>query len=305
MATTELSVIIVNWNTKDALRACLGSLRDGCGEIETEIWVVDNASEDGSADMVETLFPEAKLIRNSGNLGLTKANNQALVHASGDYVMFLNSDAQLKPGAAHALIDFIERRPKAAAVGPRISWPDGKLQPSTYPAPALWRDALQALHLYKLLPVEWIARWLLGGHWPHDKSRAVGRLTGACWIVRRAVINELGGLDDNFWDGSAHDFCLSARKAGWEIWFTPNAEAVHQLGVSAKQRWSPEERKIHVMEETKKLFIKHRGTFWFKTYSFLYYCGHLAARSLRGRNLSPLHEVELHWYKRQILKETA
>lgn len=305
MAEPELSVIIVNWNTRDALAACLGSLREGCRDIETEIWVVDNASEDGSADMVDRLFPEVKLIRNTGNLGLTKANNQALVHASSDFVMFLNSDAHLKPGAARALIDFMERHPEAAAVGPRISWPDGKLQPSTYPPLNLWRDALQALHLYKFLPLEWAAQWLLGGHWSHDKARTVGRLTGACWIVRRAVMSKFGGLDENFWDGSAHDFCLSALEAGREIWFTPTAEAVHRFGVSAKQRWTPEERKVHVMEETKKLILKHRGVFWFKTYSFLYFLGHVVTRTFRGRRLPPLHLVELRWYKQQLLNETT
>lgn len=294
-------MIIVNWNTRDALRGCLASLAEGCAGVPFETWVVDNASDDGSAEMVSREFPQIHLIRNSENLGLTKAANLALRKTRADFCLCLNSDAALAPGAARVLVDFLESRLRAAAVGPRIVWPDGRVQPSTYPPLSLWRESLRALHLYSLMSEAWKASVFLGAFWSHDRARRVGRLTGACWLIRRSSLERLGFLDERFWDGSAHDFCVSAARRGEEIWFCPEAQVTHHLGASARRRWTPEGRRLHTLEETKRLMIKHEGLFWFQMVCLMHWIGYALSSIKRGPVSSTAEfVVEWRWYGQQI-----
>jgi GT2 family glycosyltransferase len=233
----DVSIIIVNWNTRDLLRTCLSSLLQNAGCARCEFIVVDNASRDGSTEMVAREFPGAWLFANTRNVGFAAANNQGLGHASGRYLLLLNSDTIVLPGAIEEMMRYMDAHPRVGALGPRLLNEDRSVQLSVYPFPHLVRDALVFLE---------VKSWPLLGNmaqWYGDRRNArlnaqtgeVDWVMGACLMLRREALDQVGLLDDGYFFGTEEiDLCYRLRQRGWSVAFLATAAIVHLGG----QSWS-------------------------------------------------------------------
>lgn len=238
-ARLPLSIVIVNWNTRDLLAACLHSVLDEAkrsrvmgGVANIEVIVVDNASTDGSAEMLRRDFPQVKLIANTGNPGFARANNQALRECGGEYVMLLNPDTEILSGALDGLLLFLQNQLRIGVVAPRILNTDRSLQESVYPLPTLGRELWRMFHLDKLRPLGIYPMRL----WDTNTPREVESALGACLLIRREVLVQIGLLDEDYFIYSEEiDWCQRARNAGWQIWWVPQAMIVHHGGQSTGQ----------------------------------------------------------------------
>lgn len=222
-----VSVVIVNWNTRDLLRACLASLPSTAGGLGVEAVVVDNGSHDGSADMVAAEFPAARLLRNERNVGFVRANNQGLRAATGRYLFMLNSDAELTEGVIERLVAEVDE-PGVGAVGPRLTYPDGSPQPSFGPFPVL-ADRCRPGRREARYQATMAARLAAG-----ERSVAVDWLLGTAVLTTRAVVNRVGLLDERFfmWYDDL-DWAARLRRAGLESRFVPDVVVVHHGRQSA------------------------------------------------------------------------
>jgi len=171
--TCDLSIIIVNWNTKNLLKQCLESIKDHTKKISYEIIVIDNASTDGSADMVETDFPEVILIKNKTNKGYGRANNQGLIRAQGKYVLFLNSDITVNDNCLDEMFDFMEDNPEVGAASCKLTNPDGSLQPSCRRFPSFKVFFLMLIGLRAVFPKMKIFQKYMMLDWNHSDLREV------------------------------------------------------------------------------------------------------------------------------------
>lgn len=229
-----VSVVIVSWNARNYLLECLESLTPAVCSYPMEVIVVDNASNDGSPEMVEARFPHVRLIRNSENLGFAKANNIGIGEAHGRYVALVNSDVHILPSCITRLVDFCETAAHVGIVGPRIQGGTGALQRSCRGFPGVWNMLCRALMLDAAFSG---SRWCNGylmRHWPHDDCRDVDILSGCFWLVRRSALDEVGLLDEGFFMyGEDMDWCKRFRKSGWRVVFNPRAEAIHYGGGSS------------------------------------------------------------------------
>jgi GT2 family glycosyltransferase len=232
----SLSICILNWNTREYLRACLQSIRDTRGELEPEVIVVDNASGDGSAEMVREEFPEVALTANTENLKYAQGNNQALRQATGTFKLLLNPDVVLQPGALAQLLGAMERHPRAGAVAPRLVHPDGSPQSScrSFPDPAA--VLYEALGLSKLFPRSRRLAAYRMGWWDHNDERTVDQPMASALMLRSAALEEIGLFDEAFpMFFNDVDLCRRLWDAGWEVWFTPAAQIIHHVGASTRQ----------------------------------------------------------------------
>ena len=254
-----ISTIIVNRNTKDLLKNCLDSLPIGFGEIPYETWIVDNASDDMSCKMITQYYPHIHLIRNIDNLGFAKANNQALKKVTSPFALLLNSDTILTKECVFHLYHFLMNHPDAAIVGPKLIRQNGTLQPSTYPLPQIWKDLLQQLKLYKLLPKKMKAQLFFGSFWNHDNTRPVGRITGACILLRMEDIRSLNFFDEDFFFyGEVHDLCWSLWERGRQVWFCTDSIVIHLGGQTSKITWDYKEQRRRMWRMNEKLLRKHQ-----------------------------------------------
>lgn len=227
----DLSIVIVSYNTRDLLRDCLASIPGSCGPLSYETFVVDNASSDSSADMVEKEFPAAKLIRNHTNAGFAAANNQALRQATGRYVLLLNPDTVAHPEALHRLAAFMEANPRAGFCGPRLRNFDGTNQMSAGRFHTLLSDALPVLGLAH----NPYSRHLVDLHQMHgyEGNFRVDWLTGACLMVRAELVPSVGLLDEGYFMYFEEvDWCRRMVAAGCEGWYVGAAEVTHLIGQS-------------------------------------------------------------------------
>lgn len=223
-----LTVIVVSWNTREILRDCLAAVRRHIPAGYRELVIVDNASSDGSAEMVAEQFPEARLIRNATNLGFGRAANQGMSVARGELMLLLNSDAFLLDGSLMVLSQRFDGDPTLGLVGPRIELADGRLQSSARRFPSIGRLLLSELWFHRLLPRTRVGDLLLGPYWSHDREREVDWLVGACLLLRREVFERTGGFDPAiFMYGEEVEWCHRIRAMGWRILFSPAARVVH------------------------------------------------------------------------------
>ena len=231
----DLSIIIVNWNTSDLLARCLSSLeQEAFGDVapQCEVFVVDNASTDGSRQRVRDEFLWVSLIENEKNLGFAQANNLALAQAQGEFVLLLNSDTRLLPGALQALLAFMAAHPPAGACGARLLNADGSLQPSCQPMLTPEREFWRLSFLDMLLPR---ATYRMTS-WPVDQPRQVEIIKGACLLLRQAALDEIGQLDEAYFMYTEEvDLCYRLAQAGWELWWVPQAQVIHYGGASSRQ----------------------------------------------------------------------
>jgi hypothetical protein len=229
-------VIIVNWNARDFLSECLRSLDDRVYAGPLEIIVVDNASSDGSSEMVRSQFPNVTLICNEDNLGFAKANNIGIRRSAGHYLALVNSDVRVFPNCITALIDHMESHRDIGISGPKIIGRDGELQQSCRGFPTLWNAFCRALALDTIMPnAEW-ANGYLQRHVQHDVCTPVDILSGCFWMVRRDALNEVGLLDEAFFIyGEDMDWCKRFWDAGWPAMFIPYGTSMHYGGASSSK----------------------------------------------------------------------
>jgi GT2 family glycosyltransferase len=237
----RVSVIILNYNTCDDLRTCLRSVHQtevGTGEIVAEVFVVDNASADGSADMVAAEFPWVRLIRAARNGGYAYGNNLAMRVCRGEYILLLNPDALVPPGAISSLCDYLDKRPEAGVVGPRVLRPDGSLDLACRRSfPTLEVSSYRILGLSKLFPrSRRFGRYNLTYLDP-DQPAEVDSVVGACMLVRRAAIEQAGLLDEQFFMyGEDLDWAYRMKQAGWRIRYNPSVTVLHRKGESSRRQ---------------------------------------------------------------------
>jgi hypothetical protein len=244
----EVAAVVVTYDALPWIEPCLESVA-GVPTV-----VVDNGSSDGTVAFVRERFPDVRVVE-SENRGLAAGWNVGIGETESRYVLILNADAWLVGDALGRLLSFADSRPRAAVVGPRLRWPDGRLQRSVRGFPTLWRLATEYLFLRKLAPRSRALNAFYAGGFDHDEVREAEFLMGACLLVRREAIDEVGLLDEDFFLFSEEtDWCYRFRRAGWEVVFFPGAECVHVGGASHGGRLYRENLRGHL------LFLwKHRG----------------------------------------------
>ena len=235
MTKIDLSIIIVSWNTRDILAQCLESVLTEIKSLPyltTETLVVDNISTDGSVQMLRENFPWVRLIENQENVGFARANNQAIRQSSGRYVLLLNPDTKVMPGALGLLFEFMETNLQAGVAGARILNPDQTLQISCYPAPNLSREFWRLFYMDKLRPYGSYRM----ADWPIDQPRGVDVLLGACLFIRREALDQVGLLDENYFIYSEEvDLCYRFQQRGWLLYWVPQSQIIHYGGQSTQQ----------------------------------------------------------------------
>jgi hypothetical protein len=245
---SRLAAVVVTYDALPWIEPCLYSLRG----VETV--VVDNGSRDGTVDFVRDRFPEVRLVE-AENRGLGAGWNIGLRETSSRYALLLNADAWLLEGALDRLVDFADTRPRAAVVGPRLLNQDGTLQRSVRGFPTLWRLATEYFFLRKLAPGSSVLNAFYAGGFDHDEVQEVEVVMGACMLVRRKAVEQVGYCDEDYFLFSEEtDWCFRFREVGWEVVFFPGAECVHVRGAAHGGRLYRENLRGHL------LFLwKHRG----------------------------------------------
>ena len=255
--SVDLAIIIVNWNTRELLAQCLQSLQDTVQEASFEVWVVDNASSDGSAAMIRKRFPQTHLIVNTENVGFVRANNQALEGCRGRYVLLLNSDTKALPDSLDKAVRFMDDHPRAGVAGAQLLNPDGSFQASYSPFPTLWQEFLMLSGLgRKLVRPQYPSR----GPGIQEGTQRVNYVEGACLMVRRGAVEQVGRLDECIFMYSEEvDWCYRFAQMGWEVWYLPQVTIIHYGGQSSKQRLSRMEAELYCSRLY--FFAKHYGPF--------------------------------------------
>ena len=228
----QISIIIVNWNTRELLADCIESIYVSPPEGKFDIWVVDNFSSDGSPAMIRESFPEVNFIENNENVGFAKANNQALRISQSEYVLLLNPDTVVKSNAISELILFLDNNPDAGIAGARLINPDGTLQISAFPFPTLFREFWRMFHIDSVVC---LSNYPMK-NWDQDQAREIDTLLGACMLIRREALIQFGLFDEEYFIYSEEvDLCTRLNDAGWRLYWVPSAVVIHYSGRSTQQ----------------------------------------------------------------------
>jgi GT2 family glycosyltransferase len=236
MDTLDVSIIIVNWNTRDILRGCLWSVYEQTQDISFEVIVVDNASSDDSSTMIKKEFPQVVFIENTENRGFAAANNQGMKIAKGRYVLLLNPDTIVLDGAIQKTTVFADQSPEAAVVGIRNDRPDGSLTKNCFQFASVQNLIIYSLGLHRVFAnSRFFGRERLSW-WDHLTTREVDVVAGCYMLVRRSAIDQVGMMDETyFMYGEEMDWCWRFQQAGWKILYYPDARIIHYGGMSAAQ----------------------------------------------------------------------
>jgi GT2 family glycosyltransferase len=250
----DCSFIIVSWNAKEYLLNCVRSIYAESGSVTAEVIVVDNASVDGSADAVAEAFPDVRVIRNDGNAGFARANNQGIEEASGRHLFLVNSDVLILPGTIERLVAFMDANPAAAMVGPRVLNADRSVQPSVMRLPTVRAALCRALAVDSLLGRTAVPDGGDAAGEGHD----VEALSGCFWVLRREAVAAVGLLDDRFFMyGEDLDWCRRFAQGGWRVVYYPGAEAIHFGGASSAN--APIRFVIELNRAMLQYWRKHHG----------------------------------------------
>jgi len=232
----DVSIIIVAWNVRELLHNCLKSVYDETKGINFEVIYADNASKDGSVEMVTKEFPKVRVIKNTENEGFIKANNQGIKIANGRYVLLLNSDTVVLDNAIARTVRFADANPEAAVVGCRVLNPDKTLQRTCFMYPSILNMILSATYLYKIFPKSTFLGREGMTWWNFDNVREVETICGCFSFVRKEAIKQVGLMDEIYFVyGDDPDWCYRFKKNGWKIMFTPEPEVIHYGGQTTKQ----------------------------------------------------------------------
>jgi GT2 family glycosyltransferase len=312
----DLSIVIVSWNVRDLLRHCLQSIvteaqpsPDGAasriGGWEVEILVVDNASTDGSSEMVRDEFPRIRLIANDENRGFTAANNQGLALGRGRYLLLLNPDTEVVGDALATMLHYLQANTEVGALGPRLLNPDGSLQSSRRRFPTFSTALVESTVVQEWWDDNHILRRYYMTDTPGDAIQPVDWVVGACLLVRRQAYDQVGGLDEGYFMYSEElDWCRRIKTAGWEIVYLPTATIIHHEGKSSEQVVPA--RHIYFQSSKVRYFRKHHGAFqaealrWFLLLTYAYQAAREGLKWLVGHK-RPMRAERVRAY-RQVLK---
>ena len=290
-AVPDVTAIVVNFNAGDELRDALTSIARELAGRDWEGFVVDNASQDGSAAIAQEFAPAVTLVRNTANIGFGRAVNQALAQARAPFVLIMNPDCRLEPGAMAALEGEMSHQPQCAIAGPRILDPDGSVQGSARGDPDMFTGFFgRSTALRRLLP--WLPaarRNVVDVSVPAGgPSLAVDWLSGACVLSRREALLAEGGFDERYflyWEDA--DLCRRLRTRGYEIRYVPTATAVHRVGLSSRTARAPSVRAFHDS-------------------AYLYYATHVAPGPLNPKRLLARALLALRcWWLLRAIREHA
>lgn len=228
----DVSIIFVSYNTADMTKKAIELVKRSNHQLNLEIFVVDNASRDGSADMIAEVFPDVTLISNTLNVGFGRANNQVLPHFRGRYVLLLNTDAFVEADTIQKTVDFMESHPATGILGVKLLGRDGVLQPSCRYFPTPFNIFLTRTGLFKLFPQTQLVDNMA---WDHQSVRNCDWVPGCYYLIRKEVIDQVGLFDQRYFLYYEEvDHCYATKQAGWQVTYYPDAPVVHIGGESAK-----------------------------------------------------------------------
>jgi N-acetylglucosaminyl-diphospho-decaprenol L-rhamnosyltransferase len=259
----DLSVVIVNWNVRDLLRRCLHSVEESSKveapkRLSVQVIVVDNASTDGSVPMLRSEFPQIELIANEENLGFTRGNNQGLSISDGRCALLLNPDTEVLGHALGEMVAYMDMHPAVGALGPQLIYADGRVQSSRRRFPGLDTAFLEGTFLQQSFPRSRVLSRYYVLDRPEDETQEVDWLVGACLLMRRKALDQVGPLDERFFMYSEEmDWCYRAKGQGWKVVYLPAARVIHHEGKSSEQVLPV--RHIQFQRSKVLFFKKHRG----------------------------------------------
>lgn len=266
----DLEIVIVSWNVADLLEDCLSSIYGASGvhldangvlhlgSYTAKVHVIDNASSDGSPQMVRERFPTVHLVASSENLGFARGNNLVLRRCRATYVLLLNPDTRIVDDALTKMLDYMEHHPDVGVMGPQLRYGDGSLQSSRRRFPTFMTALMESTLLQQWFPENRWAQKYYVQDVPADRVQDVDWVTGACMLVRRDAVRTVGLLDETFFMYSEElDWCRRIVDAGWRVVFFPRAVVVHYEGQSSDQVVA--ERDIYFQRSKVLYFRKHHG----------------------------------------------
>jgi N-acetylglucosaminyl-diphospho-decaprenol L-rhamnosyltransferase len=281
--TPTLSIIIVNWNVRDLLAACLRSLAPAREQLALQVIVVDSHSADDSVAMVRRDFPWVELIACTENVGFPKGNNLGLAQANGRYLLLLNPDTEVVGAALTTMIDYLASHPDVGALGPQLLNPDGSVQSSRRRFPTLTTALFESTWLEPLAPAS-ILRHYYVQDVADGETAVVDWVTGACLLVRRDVVDQIDGLDEAYFMYSEElDWCRRIKAAGWQIVYLPTAQVIHHVGKSSEQAVTA--RHINFQRAKLRYFYKYHGKLaaWvLRSFILCNYIWQLSIEALKG-----------------------
>jgi N-acetylglucosaminyl-diphospho-decaprenol L-rhamnosyltransferase len=263
--THDLSIVIVSWNVRKLLRRCLRSAMESLTcekgrDLSAQVIVVDNASVDGSAEMLREEFPHVSLIANEENVGFTRGNNQGLALSDGRYALLLNPDTEVVADALGEMVGFMDREPEVGALGPQLLYPDGRVQSSRRRFPRFSTALLEGTFLQQRFPHSGLLKRYYVLDAGDEQTQEVDWVVGACLLMRRATLDEVGPLDERFFMYSEEmDWCYRAKELGWWVIYLPQAKVVHHEGKSSEQVLPV--RHVHFQRSKVLFFKKHHGRY--------------------------------------------
>lgn len=253
----DVSIIIVAWNVRDLLYGCLKSVYEQTKELEFEVIYVDNASEDGSVQLVRREFPDVRTIENQRNEGFVIANNQGIEIARGRYVLLLNSDTVVLDNAIKKAVEFADAHPEAAVVGCKVLNPDRTLQRNCFMYPSVLNVFISAMYLNKLFPQSRLCGRERMTWCDFNGAMEVETVAGCFSLVRKKAIEQVGPMDKIYYVfGDDPDWCYRFRKAGWKIMFTSTPRIIHYKGQNIKRN---PDKFFFQMHGSKLIFLKKFG----------------------------------------------
>ncbi|MBT9170699.1 MAG: N-acetylglucosaminyl-diphospho-decaprenol L-rhamnosyltransferase [Actinobacteria bacterium] len=232
----DLSIMIINWNTRELLLKCLQSITRHASPKKLEVLVVDNGSTDGSTEAVRKSFSQVRLIKNEENLGFARAANQGIKNSSARHILLLNSDTEVYEGTLERVIDFLDREEKVGAVGLKIVNPDGSLQHSCRRFPSFITATAHAF-LGPVMPNNPFSQEYKLARWDHRQVEEVDWVSGAAMGLRRQALDEVGLFDERFYMYLEDmDLCERLKERGWQVKYLPDAVVLHHIAGSSQRR---------------------------------------------------------------------
>jgi GT2 family glycosyltransferase len=253
-----VSVIIVSWNARKYVHECLESLLQTCSDSNLEIILVDNASADGTPEMVEECFPTVKLIREDRNLGFSKANNIGIRQSTGEYVCLVNSDVRFTNNCIKPMLAFLREHPDVGIMGPKMLTASQQTTRSTMRFPTVWNMFCRSVGLDVLFRQSSIPHSQMMSDFDHETTRDVEILNGWFWMLPRAAVDQVGLLDERFFIyGEDMDWCYRFYKAKKRVVFFADAEAIHHGGASSAA--APLRFEVECLRADGQFYEKHYG----------------------------------------------
>ncbi|MFH1145882.1 MAG: glycosyltransferase family 2 protein [bacterium] len=252
----DISIIIVSWKVKEQVRKCLASLPLAFGSLSGDVWLVDNASGDGTVEMARTEFPSVKVIANADNYGFSKAVNLAWRQADSRFVLLLNPDIITSPHCLEKAIRFLEKYPKIGVLGCKLENTDGSIQPSVRRLPSLCDQLVVLSKFHNLFP--WLIKRYAMLDFNYKQSAPVESVMGAWFLVRRELYEKIGYLDNGYfiWFEEV-DYCKRALDAGYTVWYEASVRSVHERGASFGQV-KPLQKQLWLNNSMRRYFWKHK-----------------------------------------------